>query len=245
MQEEQKLAKTSLNQREKERKISSKRYIVAGIITFLIFSLGLALGSILEEQRYDWAQEVNDAQDVEYLSLQLQYLLLTSTQNQESCTVLSSTLQKSVSDLSESLAKIIDYEDTNKALPEDEIILIERRYALDNIRYYLLSEKASESCSLEVVPILYFYQEKCDKCADQGTLLTYYKKLLGDQVLIFPINTDLKNEEPLVQTFLSLYNIQEYPSIVINGKTHNGLIYKEDLGELICEFQHFDQICKT
>ncbi len=233
------------NKRANFREISSKRYIVAGIITLLIFLLGLALGSILEEQRYDWAQEVNDAQDVEYLSLQLQYLLLTTTQNKESCTVLSSTLQNSVSDLSESLAEIIDYEERNQAFPKEELLLIQRRYALDNIRYYLLSEKASESCSLEVVPILYFHQEKCETCADQGTLLTYYKKLLGDQLLVFPINTELESEEPMIQTFISLYNIQEYPSLVINGQTHEGFTDKDKLGELICEVQHFDQLCTT
>ena len=40
------------------------------------FSLGLTLGLVLEEQRYNLVEDLNQEQDVKYLSLQLQYLYL-------------------------------------------------------------------------------------------------------------------------------------------------------------------------
>ena len=225
------------------RKVSVQTYIVAGILTLLIFSLGISLGSLFQQERYDFAQEVNDIQDVEYLSLQLQYLLLGSSQTQESCAVLSTTLQKTVADLSESLAQILEFEDNYQGFAQEDFTLISRRYALDNIRYFLLAEKALESCELEVVPILYFHSKECRDCANQGTVLTYYKKLLGDQLLVFPIDADLVQEEPMVDILLSLYGVEEYPSIVIGGGDYPGYISKEDLGKKICLIQHFDKLC--
>ena len=58
------------------RTISTDKYIIAGIITALIFGLGLTLGLILEDARYGLVQQVNQDQEVRYQSLQLQYLFL-------------------------------------------------------------------------------------------------------------------------------------------------------------------------
>ena len=227
------------------RKISKDKYIIAGVLTFLIFSLGLTLGVILEEERYNWAEEINQEQDVEYLSLQLQYLFLSnlpSSNAQDSCAILTASLQDSVSDLSTSLARIVDYEEAN-TLSDEEIILLKRRYTLDNIRYWLLAGEAKEKCEMQMTTILYFYTEGCQDCASQGTVLSYYKALLEDSFLVFPIDQTLVSEEPLVQILLSLYNVEDLPTLVIDGELYPGFVSKEDLNELICMEQPNLDLC--
>lgn len=237
-----------ISQKSSFRKISTEKYIIAGVLTLLIFGLGLTMGIILEEERYNWAEEINSIQDVEYLSLQLQYAFLTtlpdSSENGSinSCAALTTSLKESVNDLSDSLAKIVEYEEAN-TLPDEEFILLKRRYTLDNIRYWLLAQKATENCQMDFVTILYFYDENCNDCPSQGTVLSYYKAILDTELLVFPIDEGLSSEEPLVEILFSLYDIEVNPSLVINDEVYEGFISKDELKILLCNEKDDLSIC--
>lgn len=224
------------------RKISKDKYIIAGILTLLVFSLGLTLGIILEEQRYNRADEINQEQQANYISLQLQYLMLSTFESQENCPVLFTSLKTTIDDLSGSLSKIIDYE-KETSINSDDYLLISRRYTLDNLRYWLLANEAKESCDLDIVTLLYFYSDECPSCPNQGTILTYFKKLLGDSLLVFPINIDLRNEEPMVEVMMSLYNVTKYPTLIIADEKYEGVIKTEELQEIICSELQYSGVC--
>jgi hypothetical protein len=215
------------------RTISTKKYLIAGVITFLIFSLGLTLGMIFEEQRYNWAEDINQEQDVNYLSLQLQFLYLNALEEEKNCPVLLQTLQQSVDELSESLSKILQFEKQNSISASDYKTL-ERRYTLDNLRYWILADQAKTSCDLDIVSILYFYSDTCDTCPGQGTILTYFKKVFGEKVLIFPINIDLQEYEPMVEIATALHEITQVPTIIIEGEKYEGIVKKNQLQSIIC-----------
>ena len=240
-----------MNQDEKQNKpsnyfrsISKEKYILAGIISFLIFSLGLTLGLILEDQRYDWAEEISQNQELNYMSLQLQYLFLNTFEDEGNCAILLTTLQDTIDDLSGSLSKVIDYEKQN-SLSEDNYNHIARRYTLDNLRYWLLANQAKESCNLDMVSIIYFYSDDCPSCPNQGTILTYFKKSLGDKLLVFPINLDQRKEEPMIEVMMSLYNVTKYPTIVIEGQKYEGVIKKNKLQKIICETIDDEEMCNN
>ena len=215
------------------RKISTDKYIIAGIITFLIFSLGLTLGLILEDQRYNIVEEINQGQEVKSLSLQLQYLYLTTFSSYDNCPILSTTLKEAITDLSNSLSDVVSYEEQNKASTERKVF-IQRRYILDNLRYWLLAKESKQKCNLDIVPILYFYTEKCESCPTQGTILTYFKNIFGDKLLVFPINLDVREEEPMVEIIMFQFNITKYPTLVIDNKKYEGVIAQEKLQQIIC-----------
>src|SRR3989338_8320814 len=145
------------------RKISKDKYIVAGVITLLIFGLGLTLGIILDDQRYNLVEEVNMEQEVRYLSLQMQYLYLNSFSSYNNCPILTTALKATVEDLSNSLGEVISYEEENKASDKRKDLVM-RRYFLDNIRYWMLVKESQEKCQMEIVTILYFYSEDCPSC---------------------------------------------------------------------------------
>jgi len=219
------------------RRISKDKYVVAGIITLLIFSLGITLGFILEDYRYNLIEEVNMNQEINYLSLQMQYLFLTSFSNLDNCPMISATLKAAITDLEESLSKVIAYEE-EQDVPESRRDMVMRRYALDNLRYWLLAIESKQKCQLDIVPIVYFYSTQCPSCPNQGTVLTFFKNKFGEKVLVFPINTELKQQEPMVEIVMSQFSINKLPTIIVNNKKYEGVVGQDQLKEIICN--HLD-----
>src|SRR3989338_5715681 len=216
------------------RKISKDKYIVAGIITFLIFSLGLTLGMVLEDYRYNLVEDLNSEHEANYLSLQLQTLYLNTFSDQNGCPILSTALKKTVKDLDETLSQVIAFEeekDTSSKRKE----LAQRRYVLDNLRYWLLAKESKTKCDLNIVPIIYFYTTDCPSCPNQGTILSYFKNLFGEKVLVFPINLDLREKESMVDVVVSLFSIEKTPTLIINDQKYEGVIPQEQLQEIICD----------
>ncbi|MBI4983105.1 hypothetical protein HZC32_00470 [Candidatus Woesearchaeota archaeon] len=226
------------------RKISRDKYIIAGIVTFLIFSLGITLGVILEDYRYTAIEEINLEQEVKYLSLQSQYLYLSSFSNYDNCPILSTALKETMEDLSDSLSEVITSEEEKKVSDTRKRIIM-RRYLLDNLRYWLLARESKEKCNLDTVNILYFYSVECPSCPNQGTVLTYFKKLFEEKLLVFPINLDFRNEEPLVEITMSQFNITKYPTLVIDNKKYEGVVRKEQLQQIICNSLRQSEYCNS
>ncbi len=215
------------------RTISTDKYVIAGIITALIFGLGLTLGLILEDARYGLIQRVNQDQEIRYLSLQLQYLFLTSFHNDNSCLVLTATLQETITDLSNSLNDVISFEE-KKSRNKEKKVTVERRYLLDNLRYWLLAKESKKKCNMDIVPIIYFYNQACDSCADQGTILTFYKNLFEDRLLVFPVNMDLTEYEPMAKIIQSQFNITQFPTLIVDSTKFEGVVDKEQMQKIIC-----------
>lgn len=218
-----------------ERHISRNTYFLAGFITLLIFFLGLSLGMIVDDMRLRNADQLNKAQEVNYQSLQMQYLYLSTLPNaSDSCPTLKVALDKTVAELSESLGRFEDFKKETK-LNDKDYDLIGRKYLLDNIKYWFFAEKSKDLCDLNLVSVLYFYSLKdCDVCPDQGVILTYFKKIFDERLLVFPINVDAEKEEPLIKILRSRYNITSYPSIVIKEHKYEGVVDKNALSQLIC-----------
>lgn len=224
------------------RKLSAKRHAVSGIITALIFVLGLSLGVIYEDAKLAQNEEKLKNQEIDLSSIQLQYFYLNELfQEDNSCPVLTTALTDSTEKLGESLEKIESAikENTNNV---EENKRIQRTYLQDNLRYWMLSKNIKDKCNRNIVNILYFYSEECDICPNQGVILSYFKKKYLEDILIFPINTNI--EEDMIELIKAQYNVTAYPSIVINGITYTGVIEKEELGEIICSEFGNQTVCE-
>jgi hypothetical protein len=227
-----------------KRNFNKTRIILAFIITLLIFTLGLTLGLLMDTQRIQWSERESKQQKADYDSLQWQYLFLTSTEDkEETCIILKTAFDKSVTDLGESLDKIQSYRKQSQINDED-YFLIERAYIIDNLRYWLLARQYKQECGGEYVIVLYFFSEKnCPICPDQGVILTHYKKIYEEKLLVFPINTDLEDQESSVKILRNRYNITELPSTVIDNKKYSGVVNIDSLGEIICDDFTDKSIC--
>lgn len=227
-----------------KRNFNKTRIFLALIITLIIFTLGLTLGLLLDTQRIQWSERESKQQKADYESLQWQYLFLTSTEDkEETCILLKAAFDKSVTDLGESLDRIQSYRKQSQINDED-YALIERAYIIDNLKYWLLARQYKQECEGEYAIILYFFSEKnCPICPDQGVILTHYKKIYGEKLLVFPINTDLETQESSVKILRSRYNITELPSIVVGNKKYSGVVEMESLADIICENFNDKSLC--
>lgn len=225
--------------------IRVKKYVLAGVITFLVFTLGLALGTIIEYERYSWFKQETQTQGANLESLQFLYLYLSHLEaTNASCSVLYTTLEKSIFDLGETLDKLARFQ--KESWDKEDYSLIKRRYIIDNFNYWFLAKKVKQLCEKDMVNILYFFSEtKCDICPSQGILLTHFKKKFGDKLLVFPIDIDLETREPLVRVIKSQYNITRYPSTIVEDTKFEGVMDMETLGKTICTaFKQPPEECK-
>ena len=229
------------------RDFDKSRYIIVGIITFLIFGLGITLGIIVTSAKVSSSESLRKMQEIDFKELQLQYLFMSTLEKSGSgCNVLRIALDKSVNDLAKSLKTLSSYKEKSMPTSDNEIRMIERNYLLDNLKYWLFAQESKKTCNLDIVSILYFYSEKnCPACSDQGVILTYYKQLLQDKLLVFPINADLEETDPIITILRSRYNITEYSSLVIEDETHSGVIQKDELEQLICQRYKNKSTCYT
>lgn len=221
-----------------KRKRSTFKYVISALITFLVFGLGISLGTLLDNSRVKWLQEEEEQRGLNYESLQFQYLYLTILKDRkETCKVLQTTLKNSLEDLDITLKKLETYQkgtDTN----QNEYERLQRKYILDNIEYWLFSKKAKQECNnVDLVTILYFYSSKhCPGCTEQGVVLTYYKKIFEERLLVFPIDMDVEEKEPMITILKSQYDIKDntIPSIVIEEGVFKGVVGLGELKKVIC-----------
>ena len=219
-----------------KRSVSLERYMIAGIITFLIFILGLSLGFILDQKRVTWIEETSKEQELDYKSLQLQYLYLTTLEDtKKGCDVLGTTLRSTLITLGETLDDLNNFKEDTK-LNKREYRALLRKFTIDNLNYWLFAEKSKRSCDMDAVSVLYFFsRDNCDICPNQGIILSYFKGIFGEDLLVFPIDTDLKGEEPIISLLESVYDVDSYPTLIIEETPYRRIVPRDELGKIICK----------
>jgi hypothetical protein len=214
------------------RRISASKYIIAFIFSTLIFVIGVLVGNALSKERIDYLKEIADKQQLDYKSLELQSLYISSFElKNESCLAFRKILEKSLDDVAKAQGKAEMYmKQRNDARYDD----IKRDYSMAQIRYLLLDKKVRDICKFDTASLLYFYSDKeCPDCSPQGTILTYLKEKMQDKLLIFSLDVDFK-QEPLIELFKLKYNITAVPSIIVNEAVYQGLMKKEEVLQAIC-----------
>ncbi|MCD4666795.1 hypothetical protein K8R47_03220 [archaeon] len=228
------------------RRISKKRYLIALVLTLLIFFAGLVLGIILTDQRAEFLSERYELQQLDYDSTQLQYLYLKTLSENKNCDSAIEALKQNIYNLEKSRIKLENYIAETFNQENADYQRIKREYTLAEIRYWLLTSEAEKVCEEEFVSILYFYSNQdCLDCQAQGNILTVLKDSFEEKLLIFALDSDFE-EEPLISVMKSAYDITETPTLVIQGEKHEGLVSQEDILEQICpSYDSSPEICSN
>jgi len=211
-----------------ERTISTRKYLLAFILTLLIFSGGIMIGIVFENARLSSAEQITLQEKVSLRSLQLQQNYIES--GITDCKTLNTILENNINELGKKVGVIIEYEKKALFNPE-EFNLQLQDYFLTEIQFYFLAKEINTKCPLNNVKILYFYDENKDDT--QGDILAYLKKRFGGKLLIFSLNSQFP-QEPMIGTLLTYYNITQYPAMAIEEKVYQGHRTTEQLLEDIC-----------
>lgn len=224
------------------RKVSTKKYLIALILTLIVFAGGVSFGILIESARLNDANQMTFSEKLNLRSLQLQQGYIDS--GYADCKALNSLLEKNIDELGEKMDDLISYE-KNSLFNEKDFRLQLRDYFLTEIQFLLISEEMDKKCSRENVKVIYFYDE--NEQDTQGGILDYVKKLFGGRVLIFSLNSNFK-EEPMISILLTSHNITQFPTVIIEDKVFQGHTSVEEVIKAVCnEFKtmsNYPELCE-
>ncbi len=216
------------------KRIKKRRYAFALFFVILIFAAGMLIGSILSQSRIDYLENEVYEHRLNFQSLQLQSLFLTSLldQNQTAnCQTLNYFLEQNLVAVAEAQNKVDQY---TQESGEKIFFNYKREYNQAQINYWLLHLQVKNVCEPNQVAILYFYSHyTCANCKTQGTILDYLKNKFGQSMLLFWIDADLI-DEPMINIMKRTYNVTELPTLVIEDEIYHGFIDSEELVITIC-----------
>lgn len=211
-----------------ERKVSTRKYILAFILTIIIFAGGVVLGIKLEGARLNDAQQITLQEKTNLLSLQLQQKYIESGRTE--CTALNQILEANINELGKKMATIIEYE-KKSILNEQEFRVQLRDYFLTEIQFLLISEEINHKCKTDNIKIIYFYDE--NEFDTQGKILDYLKDVFKNEILVFSFDSGFQ-EEPMISVLLNSYGIKKFPAVVIESTVFQGHTDVETLKQSIC-----------
>ena len=211
-----------------ERKISSRKYLIAFILTIIIFTGGIFLGMIFEKVQLSSSERTILNEKVGLRSLQLQEKFIESGTD---CAALNKVLQNNINELTQKMQEVAAYQ--KKAIfSQDEFDLQLRDYFLTEIQFFLISQEISKKCPKDNVNILYFYDENAFDT--QGDILDYVKKVFGDNVLIFSFDSAFK-KEPMIEVLMASYGIAKFPSVVVEDHIFQWHASVEKILKVVCD----------
>ncbi len=211
-----------------ERRISLGKYLLAFVLTLLVFSGGIVIGIFFENARLNDSRQINLDEKVNLKSLQLQQEYVKS--GIAECRSMNQILERTIAELDRKVDTIVDYE-KRSVLKDKEFNLQLRDYFLTEIQFLLLSREIDRDCQRDHATVLFFYNE--DKQDVQGRILDYLKSLLGSKVLIFSFDSQF-TDEPMIKLLLTSYKINVYPAVVVEDKVFQGLTSTKVLLKEIC-----------
>ncbi len=217
----------------KRQNIKKRRYLTIGIITLSIFFLGILFGSFIDSLKFDYVEGIIEKQKLDLNTLQTQSLFISSIEKNQGCSAIEEVIKNNLENLQPTLTRLIEYEEGEKRDNSEEYIKLKRGYIQTNIRYFLLAEKSRDLCNSNYVSVLYFFNDECKICKLQGTILTNLRSYFKGNLLVFPVDSDFK-EEPLVDVLTRTYNVTSFPTLVIEGEVIRKYTPREGLKEKIC-----------
>lgn len=215
-------------------------YIVAFLITALIFATALYASNYFNNRRIADIQATQDNISIDILSLETQFELLAEhacrdiTEN----SVLSSEIRP--------LAQRLSYLEVQPGVDQNELARLKRYYSLLQIKDLVLMQEVTQKCrNIDPVFILYFYSNKgdCTECEEQGYVLTgLNEKYPQLRVYSFDYNLGLS----ALQTLIDINDVRNSPpALVINGQAYYGLKTMDDIEKILPELRTLEVSTST
>lgn len=202
------------------------KYMVAFVITAVVFFGAFLLANEFNNQRIDNIKSVEDKISMDILSSDTEFALLRDA----SCKQLSDSILSQ--ELNE-LATKLDFMESQLGAENSQVLALKESYSLLQIKDYLLMEQLTERCDIKPVSILYFYsnEQACTDCEKQAEVLSYLRQqypLL--RVYAFDYNLNLS----AIDTLIKLNHVKDqFPALVIGDNVYYGFTPIEKIQQII------------
>jgi len=215
--------------------LNKYKYILAFVITVLLFGIIFYINNALEDQRISSVKKIQDQLSLDILSSETQFDLLKDA----SCkNVDGSILSQEINSLAAKLS-YLEANDQNGA--DTEVAYLKKYYSLLQIKDFLLMKQLGDKCKSKPIAVLYFYGKKadCPDCEKMGYVLTYLRENYPQlRIYSFDANLDLS----AIKTLKSVYKIDEHklPAVVYNETVSVGFRTIDEMKVIIPALKKFD-----
>jgi len=204
------------------RQLSITLILFALLLATVIFVAGISIGSMIDKGNTDeLGQKISSLSDRTNANTAIMLLENSS----EYCPLLDTDLEQIDSDANYLSYQIAYLEETK----EVEVTDLKSRYFNLELNSYLLSNRVRTLCGENFSTILYFYSNKncLLDCREQGAQLLELRKDTNFWVKIYSFDNEIGS--PAATVLAKKFNVTKYPSVVVNGKTYEGVL---DAGKL-------------
>jgi thiol-disulfide isomerase/thioredoxin len=221
--------------------ITDNVYLRAAVLTTVVFTVGVIIGLWLGQEKVSSLETGLTNLKGSIANTELQFLLLDTLKGNMSCNYLL-TQADSLANESGVLAVEVDRYENAQKIDDASFVQLKTSYITVLINDWLTLEKIKRTCGGTYATVLYFYSnKKCDKCLDQGIVLSYLKEKLGNDIMTFALDGDLGMS--VVNSLKAAYGITEYPTLVINGDVYNGYTDLNKTTRSLCSYNSNFSVC--
>ncbi len=209
--------------------VKKKALILALLFSSAFFLAGLSLGRTFAElSMRDLLSSINKLRN-SMLSIEVGFEL---AKNGGCSEEMLSRIGVEVSKIGKNLELL----ERERGFKDETVLELKEYYNLLLIRYYLLAKKMKNACGFNYSLVLFFYtndEKYRDVCLEQGKYLDYVVyRLTPKKVKVFAIESRLINNT-IIYEFVESFNVTRFPTLVIDGKKYEGLLYPKQLLALI------------
>lgn len=212
-----------------ERSVDWEYPVAAAVLTAVIFVALFQAGIFLNDYKVEDLRNQIDSVETEHRS-NLIGLELSQNLQKEDCRALDEWMNMTVDDLRNLRMEVAAYENSNK-IDNDDYTEVKKRYMNLLLQNLIQVRNYDSSCEKQIVDIIYFYEDDCDACTDQATVLTNIRQEYGQEVVVYPLDTELDMQP--INFLQNFYEIERYPSIVVAGEPKEGFQSIEKVREQI------------
>jgi hypothetical protein len=219
--------------------IEKKLFIIAGVITVVLFVLIYSLNIFMASGRERVLSDKMDLVIDQYEELQTLSLMANSFGNESTCYALTGSLAEMDKTLWDLGTRLDKYRKLTEEYMSDPFYLEQKaKFNRRELLYYLMLKGLKERCGLDSPTILYFYKKKeeCPNCDAMSFVLTNIKQDAKD-LSVFSFDSDLGISS--VSTLEKYYNISSYPCMVIENSTTCRLLNRDELIASVCSKKSF------
>jgi hypothetical protein len=217
-------------------KIETKKYVLAFVITSLVFIGALIVSNRISENRLAEVKAIENKIALDILSSETQFALL----RESSCRAIDHST--AFSEELNSLTQKLSYMEQNLGADNAEVLNLKKYHSLLQVKDYLLVKQVNEKCGIKPITIIYFYtnQENCEECKKEGYVLTKLREEFPElRIYSFDYNLD----SSVVKTMKSIYSIENtMPALVINEEAYYGFKDIADIEKLIPQLKKLREV---
>jgi len=216
------------------KKFSSQKTLLVFLITVIIFSIGVFVGSQNTYNKFNKVLDLSEKLQLQTAGVEVEFDILKDN-------ICSSDNVLFLTEELFELSRKLDYMENTMGYDNPRIKELKDKYFILEAKHWLLAKKRANTCfqdrkdlDMNNTIILFFYSNEgdCPNCQRQGAVISYLHEKFGDMKVY---SFDIKSETPVVNVIKKLYHLDEsqLPALVINDEVHQGFLDSDALLSLV------------